>query len=177
MTSETAQPTRCLSCPPQKTLKTQPQIRPIHTAPLESNRTLFLTQRYIDALLSILLVHHTCACHRFAVLPNCLHNPCAVHLLSPANLADADECILQGDTLDLKLFSRRRTPLYTNTLEKVFFSSPSGPSTRGFGVRLPETSTRSSVTHSPLIICTPPSGFRFPRTKTKTGLCVPLSFF
>jgi len=176
MTSETAQLTRCLSSP--RTQHSNPNLKfaqstrhPWSLIVLSSLRR----DTSIPSCPSSLFATHAHA----TVLPLyqiASTTPRPIHPRSPANSADADECILQGgDILDLKLFSRRRTPLYTNTLEKAFFSSPSGPSTRGFGVRLPGTSTRSSVTHSPLIICTPPSGFRLPRTKTR--LCVPLSFF
>src|SRR5258706_1441740 len=52
---------------------------PAHTAPLESNLTLSVAQRFIQALLPILLVHLTD--RDLAALPNCLHNPlpCTEH--------------------------------------------------------------------------------------------------
>ena len=79
---------------------------------------------------SSLFSTHTAILPLYQAIPT---TPRPVRPLSPAT--SADRCILQSGTPDLKLPSRRRTPLYNSTLKKSFLTGPSGSSARRFGVR------------------------------------------
>ena len=105
-------------------------------------------------LLSILLVHHT---RHWLLSQKAFTTPCPAHSLS------TDGCAL-GDAPGLKPLSNA-----VNSSIPTLSTMPSLPAPVRGGLE----ADRTSVVHSPPIICIPPSSSGPPRTKTKTITLLP----
>ena len=130
--ADATHPTRRLSSPPRIALKSRGQIRSTNNQPTRHPGSPIVPSPLCSDSSRLFCPSSFTSRAAFGYSTNCLHNPLLSALDFTGNFFR--RCTLQCDAPGLKLLHRRRTPLYSSTLNKAIFAGLSGTRAQRFRV-------------------------------------------